>query len=77
MLSAVAPSATSRRAAAVETVQRVFRTLALEPRLPAPLVAEVVVAFLDGMCVQRARSPDVQPRLVFDVFWLSLLSLAE
>ena len=63
--------------AAVNTVQTLFRTLGLRPRLPAPLVADVVVAFIDGLSVQRLRSPEVQPRLLFDVFWLSVLSLAE
>jgi AcrR family transcriptional regulator len=77
ILEAIQRSAAARKDAAVATVQTVFRALGLQPRLPAPLVAEVVVAFVDGLSVQRVRSPEVQPRLVFDVFWLSVLSLAE
>lgn len=75
--AAIQRSAAARRGAAVSTVQHLFRALGLEPRLPAPLVADVVVAFIAGLAVQRVRSPEVQPRLVFDVFWLSVLSLAE
>lgn len=74
---AVQRSTVTRRGAAVTTVQVLFRALGLRPRLPAPLVADVVVAFVDGLSVQRVRSPEAQPRLVFDVFWLSMLSLAE
>lgn len=75
--AAIQRSAAARRSAAVSTVQRLFRILGLRPRLPAPLVADVVVAFIDGLSVQQVRSPELQPRLVFDVFWLSVLSLAE
>lgn len=75
--ASIQQSARTRRDAAVKTVEVLFRALGLRPRLPAPLVADVVVAFVDGLAVQRVRSPDVPPRLVFDVFWLSVLSLAE
>ena len=74
---AVQRSTSARREAAVATVQSLFRALGLRPRLPAPLLADVVVAFIDGLAVQRVRSPEAQPRLVFDVFWLSMLSLAD
>ena len=74
---AVQRSTVARRGAAVASVQSLFRALGLRPRLPAPLLADVVVAFIDGLAVQRVRSPEAQPRLVFDVFWLSMLSLAD
>lgn len=74
---AIQRSAAARRGAAVSTAQLLFRALGLRPRLPAALIADVVIAFVDGLAIQRVRSPEVQPRLVFDVFWLSMLSLAD
>ena len=47
------------------------------PRLPAPLVADVTVAFLDGLAGEATVEPEANHRLRFDVFWLSVLNLAE
>jgi TetR/AcrR family transcriptional regulator, fatty acid metabolism regulator protein len=74
---AVRVSARERRVAAATTVQTLFATLGLQPRIPAPLLAEVVVAFIDGLALDAAVASGGNPRVAFDVFWLSLLSLAE
>ncbi len=75
--SAVRRSRAARRAASIQTIERLFDALALRPRLPAPLIADVAVAFLDGLAGEVAVDPDANHRLRFDVFWLSVLSLAE
>ena len=38
---------------------------------------EVIVAFIDGLSVHAMLQPEANHRVSFDVFWLSLLSLAE
>jgi hypothetical protein len=75
--AAIRHSSLLRRAAAADTVEALFDALALKPRVPAELLADVVVAFADGVVVARAADPDRDARVAFDVFWLSLLSLAE
>lgn len=70
-------AARTRRDAAAETVTRLFAVLELRPRVPVALLAEVVVAFIDGLAVHVSISPESNHRVAFDVFWLSLLSLAE
>jgi len=74
---AVRRSREARRAQATLTIERLFAALALTPRLPAPLVGDVTVAFLDGLAGEMAVEPEGNHRLRFDVFWLSVLSLAE
>jgi AcrR family transcriptional regulator len=69
--------AARRRAAAERTVQTLFATLSLAPRVPTAMIAEVLVAFVDGLAVAAARSPERNHRVAFDVFWLAMLSLAE
>jgi AcrR family transcriptional regulator len=66
-----------RREASADTIERLFALLELRPRVPAPLVADVVVAFVDGLAVVTGMDGERNPRPAFDVFWLSLLSLAE
>jgi AcrR family transcriptional regulator len=66
-----------RRTQATTTIEWLFAALSLTPRLPAPLVADVAVAFLDGLAGEAALDPAANLRLRFDVFWLSVLSLAE
>ena len=66
-----------RRAAAAASAAALFSALGLRPRVPPPLLAEVMVAFVDGLALDVALAPDKEPRVAFDVFWLSLLSLAE
>lgn len=75
--AAVRVTAAARREAAAETVSRLFDLLELRLRVPVPLVADVIVAFVDGMSIHAMLEPVAAHRVVFDVFWLSLLSLAE
>lgn len=74
---AVRAAARARRDAATVTIERLFGALGLKPRLPAPLLAEVTVAFLDGLAIDATIAPDPPRRVVFDVYWLSVLSLVE
>jgi AcrR family transcriptional regulator len=74
---AIRDSARERRIAAEATVTRLFGVLELRPRVPVPLLADVIVAFYDGLAVHAALEPEHNHRIDFDVFWLSLLSLAE
>jgi AcrR family transcriptional regulator len=66
-----------RRTQATQTLQRLYDGLSLHPRLPVPLVGDVWVALADGLAVEAAIEPEANLRLRFDVFWLSVLSLAE
>jgi AcrR family transcriptional regulator len=70
-------SAQRRREAATATIETVFGALALRPRIPAPLLAEVAVDFIDGLATRATLTLAAPPRAAFDVLWLSLLSLAE
>ncbi len=74
---AVLSSATLRRDAATETVARLFDLLGLHPKVPPALLASVVVAFHDGVVLHASVAPDQDPRVVFDVFWLGMLEVAE
>jgi AcrR family transcriptional regulator len=74
---ASARSAERRRDAATATIETIFEALGLRPRIPAPLLAEVVVAFVDGLATRAALPLPAPLRIAFDVLWLSLLSLAE
>jgi AcrR family transcriptional regulator len=74
---AVRAAAKARRQAAAFTVERLFTLLELRPRVPVPLLADVVVAFVDGLAIHAWLAPEANHRVAFDVFWLSLLSLAE
>lgn len=69
-------AARRRREQAVLTVEWLFGALELRPRVPVALVADVVVAFLDGLALDVTLG-DREPRVAFDVFWLGVLSLAE
>ena len=75
--SAVLAAGRLRRTAAAEAVHRVYTLLALRPRVPAPLLADVVVAFEDGLVLAAAVEPEQDPRVAFDVFWLGMLGLTE
>jgi AcrR family transcriptional regulator len=66
-----------RRSAAAESIDRLFTLLALRPRVPAALLADVVVPFIDGLAAATGMDPEFNPRAAFDVLWLSLLSLAD
>ena len=75
--AAVHGAARRRRETAAETTGRLFALLDLRPRVPAPLLADVVVAFVDGLAVDPALAEARPRRVAFDVFWLALLGLAE
>lgn len=74
---AIRRSAKARREAAMVTVDRLFGLLELRPRVPVQLLADVIVAFIDGLSIHAALAPEANHRVAFDVLWLSLLSLAE
>jgi AcrR family transcriptional regulator len=74
---AVQRSIEARRDVVTETIRRLFSLLELKPRVPAELLAGVVVAFTDGLASRPRGQDDAANRVTFDVFWLSLLSLAE
>ncbi len=74
---AIRRSARARREAAALTVDRLFALLELRPRVPVPLLADVIVAFIDGLAIHASLAPEANHRVAFDVLWLSLLSLAE
>lgn len=75
--AAVQASAERRRAAAAVTAERLYAALELKPRVPSMFLAEVLVAFVDGLALDRTIRPDADGRVPFDVFWLAMLSLAE
>ena len=70
-----------RRATARETVERLFGILELKPRVDPALIANVFVAFIDGLAIEVGASASEggasTVRVAFDVFWLAMLSLAE
>ena len=66
-----------RRELTAEQVQAVFTQLSLTPRVPAPVIARTVLAFVDGLAVTTAPTSAREPRPSFDVLWLALLTLAE
>ena len=66
-----------RREIAAEHIASIFSLLDLAPRIPPPLVADTVVAFVDGLAAATALDPERDPRPAFDVLWLALLTLAE
>jgi AcrR family transcriptional regulator len=74
---AVHAAALARRAEEARTLQRLFTLLNLRGRLPPQLVAEVSVAFVDGLVIEAGMVPEQDPRVAFDVFWLGMLSLTE
>ncbi len=68
--------AAARRAAATASIEHLFASLALAPRVPPPLLADASVALVDGLALARCASVE-ERRVSFDVFWLALLSLGE
>lgn len=65
----------ARRASAAATVQYVFARLGLTARVPLTLIADAIVAFVDGLALDSESSRD--SRVSFDVFWLGMLSLGD
>ena len=83
--AAARDAASLRRAAAKETVERLFTILELRPRMESSLLGNVVVAFVDGLALDTgvatagadSTTSAATARVAFDVFWLAMLSLAE
>jgi AcrR family transcriptional regulator len=73
---AAATVADARRIAAGRTTADLMRRLGLEPRVPAELLGEASVAFMNGLAI-AGPPPGSDPRVAFDVFWLAMLGLAE
>jgi AcrR family transcriptional regulator len=69
--------ANDRRRRAASTVERLFAELGLTPRVPPALMADAVVAFVDGLALDAAVGSSQDPRVSYDVFWLALLGLTD
>lgn len=74
---AIAASARQRQDVAEQTVSRVFTQLGLAPRVSPALLASCELAFREGLMLWSWQRADRNARVAFDVFWLSLLSLAR
>jgi AcrR family transcriptional regulator len=70
-------TASDRRRSAAHTIERLFAELELTPRVPAPLMADAAVAFIDGLALDVANGSTREARVSHDIFWLALLGLAE
>jgi len=70
-------AATARRRSAASTINRLFTELELTPRIPAALLADATVAFVDGLALDVANGTTRDPRVSYDIFWLALLGLTE
>lgn len=68
--------AEERREVAAEQLAALFDRLGLSLPVPAELLADTVLAFIDGLAVTYAMDPSRNARPAFDVFWLALLTLA-
>lgn len=72
-----------RRRGLTALIDRLFGLLALAPRVPTPLIAEVMLAFEQGLASRgdavSSGDPgaDAERRATFDVMWLALLSITE
>ena len=75
--SAVAATAAARREAAATVTTELFERIGLRPRVPAPLIADAFVAFVDGLALDRVVAPERNARISFDVFWLAMLGLTD
>jgi hypothetical protein len=74
---AAVASARLRRESTASVIDWLFGSLGLTPRVPSIMMARVVVAFVDGLALAAPLDRESDPRVAFDVFWLSMLSLAE
>jgi len=75
--SAARQVAADRRDLTAQQLTSVLNQLGLTMPVPVALLADTVLAFLDGLAIAVALDADRDPRPAFDVFWLSLLTLAE
>lgn len=69
--------ADDRRRRAATSVERLFAELGVTPRVPPALMADSVVAFIDGLALDAAVRSSHDPRVSYDVFWLALLGLTD
>jgi AcrR family transcriptional regulator len=75
--AAVRITAADRRAAAAQVITELCTALGLTPRVPAELLGDAFVAFVDGLALDRVVEPERNARVSFDVFWLAMLSLTD
>ena len=75
--AAVRATATARREAAATVTAALFDALHLKPRVPAQMIADTFVAFVDGVALDRVVAPERNARISFDVFWLAVLGLTD
>jgi len=75
--AAVRITAADRRAAAAQVITELCTALGLAPRVPAELLGDAFVAFVDGLALDRVVEPERNARVSFDVFWLAMLSLTD
>jgi AcrR family transcriptional regulator len=75
--NATRTAATERRRSAATTITHLFTELDLAPRIPAALLADAAVAFVDGLALDVANGATRDPRVSYDIFWLALLGLTE
>ncbi len=75
--AAVRITAADRRAAAAQVITELCSALGLAPRVPAELLGDAFVAFVDGLALDRVVEPERNARVSFDVFWLAMLSLTD
>ena len=66
----------SRRQAAGRMTADLLARLGLVPRVPAELLGEASVAFVDGLVIGGLVGAE-DPRVAFDVFWLAAIGLGE
>jgi AcrR family transcriptional regulator len=72
---AVEEVSSARRTSSAATVEYIFVRLGLTARVPLTLIADAIVAFVDGLALDRESGRD--SRVSFDVFWLGMLSLGD
>lgn len=75
--AAVNATAAARREAAGSVTTQLFDALGLRPRVPASLIADAFIAFVDGLALDRVVAPERNARISFDVFWLAMLGLTD
>ena len=74
---AAAEAMRMRRLASTASAERLFSLLALRPRVPAVLLGDLLVTFVDGLASVPPGTGGIEVRAAFDVLWLALLGLAE
>jgi AcrR family transcriptional regulator len=75
--AAVRVTAAERRDAAAQVIVQLFEALGLKARVPATLIGDAFIAFVDGLALDRVVEPERNARISFDVFWLAMLSLTD